>query len=630
MKILFLSLATALLLVGCSTGNNYDWSDIAPSSPGTSGSGTTSDDGNSPDFDPVISAWDGQKATDSASDAVGSDKDFYHELNTFSNTVTVTYSGSSATVSSTNSQILTNVTGAYVTIDMATNDVDKTEIILKGTSTDGGLKVYGASKFKLTLDGVDLTSQIGPAINSQCKKRIYVDVADGTENSLVDCSKYSNDPYYLSGSSADDEDRKGCFFSEGNLIFSGTGVLQITGNKKHGLCTDGYIYVRPGVTLVVNNAVKNAIHVKGDTDDGIGVRIMGGLIYAYTNGTAGKGIKCDYDIDIQGGTLQLNTAGGSEYDSDEKDTSSPAGLKSDTNIYISGGTLTLKSTGTGGKGINADGKVSISGGTTTVTTTGGKFTYSQSLTSSPKGVRAEGNIDISGGVLNISVTGQSDSSEGLESKASMTISGGDVYVWAYEDAINASSAFTVTGGRVYAYSSANDGIDSNGSLTISGGLVIGVGGSSPEGGIDCDSSSRFLINGGTVIGMGGTLQSSPSSSSKQRVFVLNSVSISKGTNLALLDPNGSPLVTFTIPRTLSSGNYTVSCADITSGSTYTLSYGGTLTDTTTWNGCGIGGTWTDGTSLGTITSSSVITTSGGSGSMGGGGNMGGGGHMGWW
>ncbi len=618
-----------MALVSCSTNDN-DWGSFLPNDPSQGGiggvGGSTSDDGSAPDFDPVITAWNGQKATDASSDVVGTDKDFFHELNTWKNTVTIAYNGASATVTTTNDAILYNVSGAYVTIDMATNDVDKTEIKVSGTSTDGALKVYGGSKYMLTLDGVSLTSQKGPAINSQCKKRIYVNVADGTENALVDASKYTDDPYYLGTATADDEDRKGCFFSEGNLIFSGTGVLQVTGNKKHGLVTDGYLYVRPGVTIVVNDAAKNAIHVKGDDDDDIGVRIMGGLIYANSSGEAGKGIKCDMKVEVMGGQLQLNTSGEAYYDTDDQDTSSGAGIKTDTDVYISGGTLTLKATGKGGKGINCDGNLYISGGETTVTTTGGKYYYTQSLTSSPKGVKADGDIQISGGTLNIMVSGNSDSSEGLESKSNITISGGDIYVWAYEDGINSSKDFTVTGGRVYAYSSANDGIDSNGGLYINGGIVIGIGGGSPEGGIDCDSSSKFQINGGTVISTGGTLQSSPSSSSKQKVVVVNGLSVSKNVTLAVLDSSGASVLAFTMPRSLSGGNFTFSCADLGS-SQYTLSGGGTLSGaTSTWNGLSLGGTWADGSQLATFTPSSTITTVGNSGGMGGGGGWGPGGR----
>ena len=439
----------------------------------TRGGGNGSDDGDAPDFDPIITGWDGQKADDAAMDIVGTNEDIYWEANGFGGskavTVTVTYSGSSATVTTSDTSVEYYTDGAYVTIDMLTHSVKNVEIVVSGKSDDGQLKIYGEKKFKLTLSGVELTSSKGPAINDQCKKRAFVHLTEGTTNRLTDAATYSEEPRYLNGGSSASEDRKGCFFSEGNLIFSGTGVLEVKGNYKHGIVTDGYFYTRPGVTIAVTGAAKNAIHVKGDQDDGIGVYIAGGLIYANVSSTAGKGIKTDLDAEIVGGKLLLNTSGNATYDEDEKDTSSSACIKTDGSVIISGGTHTLKSTGTGGKGINADGEIRVSGGETTVTTTGGKYTYSSNLTSSPKGVKADGNITISGGKLNISVTGASDGSEGLESKATLTISGGEIYSYAYDDAINAASAINITGGKVYAYASNNDGIDSNGSLVISGG-----------------------------------------------------------------------------------------------------------------------------------------------------------------
>lgn len=584
--------------------------------------GNSTDDGTVPDFDSTITIWDGEKADDADLDVVGTDKDIYHELNTFSNTVTVVYDGSGATVTSSSRNIVTDVSGAYVTIDMLTNSVANTEIVVKGSSTDGGLKIYGSNKFKLTLAGVELTSQRGPAINSQCKKRIFVHLEEGTSNSLTDASSYSDDTWYIDGASSSSEDRKGCFFSEGNLVFSGTGVIEVAGKYRHGIVTDGYFVMRPGVTIVVTEAVKNAIHVKGDTDDGIGVYMAGGLIYANVSGTAGKGIKTDLNAEIAGGRLLLNTSGNATYDSDEKDTSSSAGIKTDGDVIISGGTHVLKSTGTGGKGINADGNIRISGGTTTVTTTGGKYTYSYSLTSSPKGVKADGDIEISGGLLNICVTGVSDGSEGIESKATLKINGGEVFSYAYDDAINAASAIEIGGGKVYAYSVNNDGIDSNGSLTISGGLVIGSGTGSPDGGIDVDNSNYFKINGGTVIGTGGTLQSNPSSSSQQRSAVYNGISVSKGSQICILDSSGAALFSFEFPRTVSSASFFFSSPSIVSGGSYTVSYGGeTSSYTDSWNGWFGGGSWSGGTQMATFTSSSTVTTIGGTGASGGGPGM---------
>lgn len=118
---------------------------------------------------------------------------------------------------------------------MLTNSVSGVEITVSGKSDNGSLKIYGEKKTLLNLNGIELTSLIGPAINNQCKKRLFVNLASGTENKLTDATKYSDDHYYLNGNTSDSEDRKGCLFSEGNLIFSGTGSLIVAGKKKHGI-----------------------------------------------------------------------------------------------------------------------------------------------------------------------------------------------------------------------------------------------------------------------------------------------------------------------------------------------------------------------------------------------------------
>ncbi len=582
------------------------------------------DEGGAPGDDGTIAAYNGETADDAADDIVGTDEDLYWEANSFTETVTVTYSGTTATVTTANENVLYNVSGAYVTIDMLTNSVKNVEIVVSGKSDNGQLKIYGNKKFKLTLQGVELTSEVGPAINDQCKKRVFVHLAEGTTNRLTDASSYTDEPYYISSSSADDEDRKGCFFSEGNLIFSGTGVLVVQGKQKHGIATDGCFYMRPGVTIAVTDAVKNAIHVKGDSDDGMGIRMAGGLIYANTTATAGKCLKTDLDVDIYGGKLLLYTSGGSEYDADENDTSSPACIKADGNVTIKAGTLTLESTGEGGKGINADGTLQMDGGTVTVTTTGGKYVYNEALdlTSSPKGVKADGDITINGGSLNISVTGVSDGSEGLESKSSITINDGEIYIYAYDDAMNASTDITINGGKTYCYAINNDGIDSNGTLNLAGGLVIACGTSAPEEGFDCDQSNNFKVTGGTLIGTGGSAVS-PSTASTQRTVIYNGIAATKDTKLCILNSSGTPVMTYELPRAMNGMSLFFSSPDLKEGS-YTVSVGGGLTDATdSWNGWYSGGTWSGGTQLGTFTVSSIVTTVGGN--AGGGDNPGGGG-----
>ena len=68
-----------------------------------------------------VAEWTGPKADDASSDVAGSDSDIYWEACSWNDIVTVVYDGSTATVTSNNDKIITNVAGAHVTIDLETN-----------------------------------------------------------------------------------------------------------------------------------------------------------------------------------------------------------------------------------------------------------------------------------------------------------------------------------------------------------------------------------------------------------------------------------------------------------------------------------------------------------------------------
>lgn len=617
-KLVYIWAATALL--SCSNNDPFytdgppEWGG-GPDLSGNSGS----DDGDVPDFDTQIIPYQGQTATDAAEDIIGNDADIFWEANKFPNTVDVKFNGESASVETDCADILSHIDGAHVTIDMLTNSVSGVCINVSGSSDNGSLKIYGEKKTLLNLNGVELTSKNGPAINNQCKKRLFVNLKTGSVNKLTDNSAYTDDSFYLNGNTSADEDRKGCFFSEGNLIFSGAGSLIVAGKQKHAIASDGYMYTRPGVTIAVTEATKNAIHIKGDKSDSTGIVIAGGLIYTLTESEAGKGMKTDYNVEIRGGQLDINTTGEAIYDADENDTSSAAGIKADGNILISGGNVSIKSNGTGGKGINADGDFTIAGGLTTIVTTGGKFVYNAALDldSSPKGVKADGDVTIEDGVLNILVAGVSDGSEGLESKANMTFNGGDVYIHAYDDAINASKSITFNGGRVYAYAVNNDGIDSNGTLTVNGGLVIANGGTVPEEAFDCDRTENFKVNGGTIIGISGAAIA-PSSSSLQKSVIFNGLQFTKGKYISILASDGNPIAVYRMPRTIN-GSLFYSSASLKENENYTVSSATSVSGTSdNWNGWSIDGSLNEVSQLGSFTVKGTVTTIGSSFGPGGG------------
>ena len=517
----------------------------------------------------TIEAYAGQTADDFASDAVGENEDLYWELADVKakNTISIVFNGDSVEITNPN-QTDNTVTadGAHVTVTLG----KKSRINLSGSSTDGSLRIYpkdpeNASKFVLSLNNLSLASKKGPAINSQVKKRVYI-ILEG-ENTLSDAATYTDD--------VEGEDSKGCLFSEGNQIWSGSGKLTITGNKKHAIATDGYFYMRPGPTIVVLDAASNGIKVKGDKDLddyglAYGMYITGGLIWAHNSATAGKCLSTDSNFRMTGGKLILDTTGDAEWDADEKDTSSSACIKADGHIIIHDGEIVAKSSGKGGKGVNADSTITFKGGKVTAAISGGQFVYGKE-DSDPKAIKAEGDINIEGGEIKACSIGKTDGSEGIESKASIIISGGDTYVYSYDDAVNSASDFKMSGGKLYAYAVNNDAVDANANIYITGGEAIAIS-CSREAAFDNDNPGQqttFAIDGGTVWGLSQTAYS-PSSSSKQKSFVIGGVSSESGKTLAVKDASGNTLGSIELPSALSGYGVVFSAPGITQGATYKL------------------------------------------------------------
>lgn len=535
----------------------------------------------------------------SETETIPTDDEDYVENSEFSNTIEIAFSGNSATVTGSASGVEITQNGAKVTVN---STAKKVAYVLSGTSTDGQFKIYSEKKFKLTLNSLTLSNTDGAPINIQSGKRVFV-VLSGT-NTLTDGSSY-NTP--------DGEDQKACLFSEGQMIFSGSGTLTVTGNYKHGICSDDYLRFRPGNVINVTTAKGNGLKAND------GVYIEGGVLNVSVSGTAKKGISSDSLVVVNGGRTTILTSGGGEWDSDENDVTASAGIKADDIFKMTKGELLIKSTGVGGKGISTDLDATISGGTIKIITTGKKYQYG-SYDSSPKGIKADGNLTISGGTVMVRATG-GEGSEGIESKAVMTISGGNVLSYCYDDAFNAKSQIVISGGNVYAYATNNDGIDSNGSITITGGNVISSGTNAPEDGFDCDQNT-FTINGGVLIGLGGET-SMPSSTSSQASLIYGSANLTANTFIALTNASGANVISFKVPRSYSSGCMLISAPGMTKGSTYSLKSAVTISGGTDFMGLNSDGTVSNGTTVASVSLSSQVTTVNYNGGMGGGGVPGG-------
>ncbi|MDE6536179.1 MAG: carbohydrate-binding domain-containing protein, partial [Muribaculaceae bacterium] len=186
-----------------------------------------------------------------------------------------------------------------------------------------------------------------------------------------------------------------------------------------------------------------------------------------------------------------------------------------------------------------------SGSTLNHNYTGNTDRIKSDLKSSPKGIKVDGEVIISGGNINVNTTG--NGGEGIESKTILTISGGNVFVQAYDDAINSSSHMYISGGNVTAIGRSNDGLDSNGNMYISGGVVRAFGARSPECGLDANEEEGYSVvfTGGMILGVGGS-NSVPSTSSSTQPYLTSSISVSAGQTLTVKSGD-EVLATFEIP-----------------------------------------------------------------------------------
>jgi len=271
--------------------------------------------------------------------------------------------------------------GAHVKVVCAKKGL---KLVLSGKTADGGLQVFSDNKYVIEMAGVSITNPNGSAINNQGKKTCYVVIDDDTNNTLVDGTGYAVEENGIQS--------KGTFFSEGQLVFSGYGSLDVYGNNKHGIASDDYIRIRKGTNIYINIAKHDGASGSGiKANDG--VYINGGIVNIEANADGGKGINCEDSVIVNSGRLIVINTGAPTVDSTINDTTSCAGIKSDMTFIQKGGDIALLSKGEGGKGINTTGNIIVNGGTLTVVTLGEKGI------ATPKGIRSKSNMTVTGGYI---------------------------------------------------------------------------------------------------------------------------------------------------------------------------------------------------------------------------------------
>lgn len=379
------------------------------------------------------------------------------------NRITIAYNGESATVTGKVTGVTVMAKGAHVTVLSTKKNIAYT---LKGTTTNGSFKLYSDYKTEVTLDGADITNPTGAAINVQSGKTIMVKLADGSINKLADGSTYT----MTTG-----EDQKGTFFSEGQLVFSGAGSLEVKSIGGHGIVSDDYVRVRGGNISV--NSVRDGIN----TNDRF---IMSGGTVTVDAQQDGLDIGKGY-IEIGAGKLTVNSV-------DEGITASYEGEDDGTvdatitpYIAIKGGLVKVTTTGEKGHALRAMSTLTMTGGIVQATTKG----------AGSKALMSEGNMSLTDGKVTAFTEGAAlyeadvkelSSSAAIRSKGALTIENMTVGVKSTGEgakAINNVGDITLKNSLVTAVASGStyesNGLDSrsrgvttDGNMTIDGGALF--------------------------------------------------------------------------------------------------------------------------------------------------------------
>ena len=475
------------------------------------------------------------------------------------------------------------ISGSKVTI------TEEATYVISGELADGMLVVKAKedAKIQLVFKGVNITSDTSAALYILEADKVFVTLAEGTENYLINGGKFDK---------IDDNKIDGALFSKQDLTINGAGTLTVTSPVGHGIVAKDDLVITGGTYLVssashgleandsvrITNATvnidagKDAIHAENDGDASKGfVYISGGKIKAEAEG---DGIMAGAYMQIEDGTVDLVVGGGSkngtkahsnsfggfkggrpggkpsQNTATASDGTSMKGLKAETGLLVSGGEISIDSAD---DAIHSKASLVINGG---------EF----SLASGDDAIHAEETLTITGGTIDVT-----ESYEGLEA-THVDIQGGNVKLIAKDDGVNAAGgadqsgstggrdgmygggpggrggpggmsansngSIKISGGTVYIKAS-GDGMDANGTLEISGGHTTLVGPTQGDTAV-LDYDKTATITGGTFIGTGSTMMAQTFSDSKQGVIALRVGNQAAGTKIVLQDTEGNTLISY--------------------------------------------------------------------------------------
>ena len=461
----------------------------------------------------------------------------------------INLSGSGATVS-----------GSGVTVENGNITITSAgSYIISGTLTDGSIKVNCSEKgtVRLILNGASISSSSTAPVVVKEAKKVLVTLADGTTNIITDKTRQS----------VDDEDFSSAVYSKADLVFNGSGTLNVNAGYRNGIKSTDDLKVVSGTFNITSN------------EDGIIVKDLLGIKDGkFTIKSGSDGMKSTYATDTSKGNIVIT---GGEFDI----TASNDGVHCNGDILISGGNLTISS---GDDGIHADDNLQVDGGTIDIKKCcegleGVQITLNDgiSIVASDDGINAADGSSSSGMGMGGFGGGQNGGFGGGQASSS-----------------DSSVLLTINGGNIFV-NAGGDGLDSNGNIVMNGGNVTVLGPTS-DGDTALDFDGAFTINGGVLMAFGSSgMLETPTSAQNGCCIVTTLGTVSANSEFSLMDSSGNVIMSYTPTKNYASA--IVYSSDIKNGSTYTVTAGSTTQS---------------------ITVNSNVTTNGVSGGFGGGQNGG--------
>lgn len=340
-----------------------------------------------------------------------------------------------------------------VTIDKSVVTITgEGDYILNGALSDGRIvvDVDKSEKVQLVLNGVDLTSKTSAAIYVKQADKVFITLADGTENTLANGGAFE---------AVDDNNIDAVIFSKDDLTLNGTGKLTVNSPAGHGIVSKNDLVVTNGTYEITA-----ASHGMTGKDS---VAVADGAFCI----TAGKAaVKSVNDDDLTKGNVSVT--GGMFTLSAGTD-----GINAMNEIHISGGRIGIEESN---EGLEAR-VINLSGGEIEITAKDDGLNATDKRTDTNTDAEAKADLrhtDANESDATDTFRGGHGGMGQSHPEASIYISGGVIRIDAEGDGVDSNGYFAMSGGELYVAGPSNGGngaLDYDIEASISGGIVVAAG-----------------------------------------------------------------------------------------------------------------------------------------------------------